>query len=134
MPGYKVLISQPQKDEVIDCSGNSPTKLIRLLMNVYFTLDVLAVSSCFGSRKFQCLDKDIILACLSELHLSLDLFIHFHKISFFSFFCCRVCHIEASQCDKINTGGCNQRQVCKLPKKANNKIKACLKTCFNLFI
>ena len=85
VPGYKVLISQPLKDEVIDCSSNSPTKLIRLLMNVYFTPDVLAVSSCFGSRKFQCLDKEIILACLSESPpLILDSFIHFHKFIFFS--------------------------------------------------
>ena len=62
-----MFISRPQKDEVLDCSGNSPTKLIRLLLNVYFKLDVLAASSCFESRKFKALDKDVILACLSKL-------------------------------------------------------------------
>jgi hypothetical protein len=35
-----------------------------MLMMVFFKPDVLAASSCFGSRKFPQLDEDIVLACL----------------------------------------------------------------------
>jgi hypothetical protein len=68
VPGYSALVSQPQLDEVVDCSGKSPTKLIRMLMMVFFKPDVLAASSCFGSRKFPQLDEDIVLACLSKFY------------------------------------------------------------------
>ena len=66
LPGYGVMISQPQLDELMDCSGGSPTKMIRNLMMVYFKPSTLAQSSCFGSRKYPALDKFVISACLSK--------------------------------------------------------------------
>ena len=66
VPGYGVMITQRQLDEAIGESNGSPTRLIRNLMSVFFTREELAHSSCYGSRFNAALDKDIIMACISE--------------------------------------------------------------------
>ena len=65
MEGYGVYLTQRQLDEAVDNSGNSPTKLVRNLMNVFFKPKVLAASSAFGLRKHPSLDK-IISACICK--------------------------------------------------------------------
>ena len=96
--GYSTLITQLQLDEVIDCSGASPTKMIRNLLMVYFPPQTLAKSSCFGGRKFPALDKQIIGACLSESLLSCSkpsLILHFYPLY-------RICHEETPNNTKIH--------------------------------
>ena len=66
VPGYTVYVTQPQVDEVVDSSGGSATKMMQNPLMVFFTPNVLAKSSCFGSRKFPGLQKDIVTACLSK--------------------------------------------------------------------
>ena len=66
VPGYGVVLSQRQLDEVIDNSGNSPTRLIRNLMSSFFTREVLASLSALGGRMNKALDNDVIAACLSK--------------------------------------------------------------------
>lgn len=66
MPGYGILLEQVQLDEVEGCSNGSPTRLIRNLLSAFFSREELALSSCYGSRVHRALDKDIVLACLSE--------------------------------------------------------------------
>ena len=66
VPGYGVVITQRQLDEAIGESNDSPTRLIWNLMWVFFTREELARFSCYGSPFNAALDKDIILACISE--------------------------------------------------------------------
>ena len=66
IPGYGVKCTQRQINEVeASCSG-SPTKMIRKFMSVFFSEDVLAKSSCYGSRGKDQLDGDIVAACISK--------------------------------------------------------------------
>ena len=76
-----MYITAAQLDESLDISGNSPTKLIRNLLMVYFSPQVLANSSAFGNRKFPALDKGILAACLSEsLQCQIEIFFAFAVI------------------------------------------------------
>ena len=61
-----MYLSKRQLEEAIDQSNNSPTKLIRNLLTVFFTPSVLASSSCGGTRKFPCLNRDVIAACIRK--------------------------------------------------------------------
>ena len=65
--GYGVMVTQRQLDEAEGESNGSPTRLIRNLISVFFSREELARSSCYGSRQNPALDKDILLACISEL-------------------------------------------------------------------
>lgn len=65
VPGYGVRLSQRQLDEAVDSSNHSPTRLIRNLISVFFTKEVLAASSAYGGRHNGALDQDILAACLS---------------------------------------------------------------------
>ena len=65
-PGYGVKCTQRQIDEV-EATCDAPTKMIRKLMNVFFTEETLAQSSCYGSRgKQDQLDGDVVAACISK--------------------------------------------------------------------
>ena len=66
VPGYGVYLTQKQLDAAVDASKGSPTKLIRNLMGVFFTPDVLAVSSAQGTRNNRALDSDIVQACIHK--------------------------------------------------------------------
>ena len=70
MEGYGIYLSKRQLDEAVDTAGGSPTKLIRNLVGVFFTRDVLASSSVYGKGKNPALDGDIVSACLSKLYSS----------------------------------------------------------------
>lgn len=58
VPAYGIMLSQRQLDEAVDSSNNCATKLLRNLIGVFFTRDVLARSSAYGGRKNIALDKD----------------------------------------------------------------------------
>ena len=64
--GYGVFLSQRQLDAAVDASKDSPTRLIRNLMHVFFAPDVLAVSSACATRKHKGLDADIVQACIRK--------------------------------------------------------------------
>ena len=64
VPGYGVMATKRQLDEAEGESNSSPTRLIRNLMSVFFSREELA---CYGSRVNVALDRDIVLACISEL-------------------------------------------------------------------
>ena len=66
MTGYGVFLTQKQLDAALDSSKGSPTKLIRCLVGVFFTAEVLATSSACGTRKHAALDSDIIQACIRK--------------------------------------------------------------------
>ena len=66
MEGYGIYLSNRQLDEAVDTAGGSPTKLMRHLIGVFFTRDVLASSSVYGKGKNPSLDRDIVSACLSK--------------------------------------------------------------------
>lgn len=64
---YGVHLTKRQLEGAVDQSCFSPTRLIKNLLNVFFTPAVLASSSCFVTRKFPALNQDIVGACFSEL-------------------------------------------------------------------
>ena len=66
MPRYGVMLTQRQLDEVDGESNQSPTRLIRNLMSVFFSREELARSSCYGSHQNSPLDNDILGACISK--------------------------------------------------------------------
>ena len=68
VPGYGVTCTQRQIDEVQANGKKSPTKMIRLLLNVFFTEEDLASLSCYGNgtKSSKRLDGDIIAACISK--------------------------------------------------------------------
>ena len=49
--GYGIYLSKWQLDKAVDTAGGSQTKLIRNLIGVFFTRDVLASSSVYGKGK-----------------------------------------------------------------------------------
>ena len=61
-----MYIGQRQLHEAEDSSRGSPTRLMRNLIGVFFTKEVLASSSAYGGRKNKALDQDIMGACLSK--------------------------------------------------------------------
>ena len=63
--GYGVKCTQRQLDEV-EANSGSPTKMIRLFMDTFFTEEELGRSSCYGNRNNERLDGDIIAACISK--------------------------------------------------------------------
>ena len=64
--GYGVKCTQRQLDEVEANSIGSPTKMIRLFMDTFFTEEELGQSSCYGNRNNERLDGDIIAPCISK--------------------------------------------------------------------
>ena len=63
---YEVKCTQRQLDEVEANSSGSPTKMIRLFMDTFFTEEELGLSSCYGNINNEWLDRDIIAACKSN--------------------------------------------------------------------
>ena len=70
--GYGVYLTKRQLDEAVDQSCNSPSRLIRNLLMVFFTPSVMASSSCLGTRKFPALNNDIIGACFSKAYMYIN--------------------------------------------------------------
>uniref|UniRef100_A0A1X7T210 BEN domain-containing protein n=1 Tax=Amphimedon queenslandica TaxID=400682 RepID=A0A1X7T210_AMPQE len=66
VPGYGAMLTQRQLDDVEGESNQSPTRLIRNLMSAFFTREVLAKTSYYGSRLNDPLNKDILGACISK--------------------------------------------------------------------
>ena len=64
--GNGVYLTRRQLDECVDGAGSSSTRLMRNLLNVFFTPDQLAKSSAMGTRVHKGLDQDILSACISE--------------------------------------------------------------------
>ena len=67
--GYGVYITKRELDDAEDSSRNSPTRLIRNLITIFFPKELLATSSAYGGRINKALDKDILGACLSSLYV-----------------------------------------------------------------
>ena len=76
--GYGVYLTQRQLDEAINCS--STTKLIRNLMRVFFSREVLA-SSVLGKCSNPALDKHIVSACIHKLdkNSAVDPYVHLYE-------------------------------------------------------
>ena len=66
IPGYGVLLTPRQLDDGEAKSNGTPTRLIRNLISIFFSRDILARSSCYGSRNNNALDPDILSACISK--------------------------------------------------------------------
>lgn len=64
--GYGIFLSQPQLDAAVE-NGGTPTKLMRNLLNVFFSMETLAESSAYGSRGRPALDPDILTGCIGKL-------------------------------------------------------------------
>ena len=64
--GYGVKCTQRQLDEVEANSSGSPTKLIRLFMDTFFTEEELGLSSCYGNMNNERLDGNITAACMHK--------------------------------------------------------------------
>jgi len=62
--GYGVYLTQRQLDEVVDSSGDVPTRLMRNLLATFFTPDILSKSSALGKGKHPALEPDILGACI----------------------------------------------------------------------
>ena len=77
-----MYLSKRQLEEAIDQSNNSPTKLIRNLLTVFFTPSVLASSSCGGTRKFPCLNRDVIALVYVSLLIVCTSFIYIVLITY----------------------------------------------------
>ena len=45
--GYGVTLTKRQLDEAMDNSSGSPTRLIRNLMRIFFSKEILAISSAY---------------------------------------------------------------------------------------
>lgn len=101
--GYGVRLSRRQLDEALDNSSGSSTKLIRNLMSVFFSKDVVAASSALGGRKNQALHQDIIGACLRKSIY--DMFNTVKDSSIVVSLICRICVVKA-RCSKV----CTHRQ------------------------
>ena len=61
-----MYLTRRQLDEAVDQSCGSPTKLIRNLLMAFFSPSTLAASSCYGTRRYPALNKDIIGACFRK--------------------------------------------------------------------
>ena len=66
VPGYGVFLTQRQLDAALDGAKESPTRLMRNLVGTFFTPEVLAVSSVYGTGKHAALDRDIIDTCIRK--------------------------------------------------------------------
>ena len=75
--GYGVYLTKRQLESVKDLSQDSPTRMIRNLLMVFFKPSILAVSSCFGSGENPALNRDILEACFSELIIIVIILIEF---------------------------------------------------------
>ena len=64
--GYGIYLTRRQLDAAVDGAKNSPTRLVRNLMSVFFTPEILATSSAFGTRVHRALDKDIVETCIRK--------------------------------------------------------------------
>ena len=68
VPGYYgVRLSQRQLDKAVDNSSGSPGRLVRNLMRIFFSKEMLATFQCPTN---QALDPDIIGACLRKNYLN----------------------------------------------------------------
>ena len=68
VPGYGVFLTQRQLDAALDGAKDSPTRLMRNLVGTFFTPEVLAVSSVYGTGRHAraALDRDIIDTCIRK--------------------------------------------------------------------
>lgn len=69
MEGYRVMLTKRQLDCAVDCAGSSPTKLMRNLLSVFFSADILAESSVLGKKGRAPLDRDTLDACIRKSDL-----------------------------------------------------------------
>ena len=120
---YGVFLSRRQLDEAVAGSSNSPTKLIRNLLSVFFTRETLAGSSAFGSRTNPPLDREIVSACIHKfirivvLALSSNYTLVAFKIqSLLLLDPNRVCAVIPPGFKK-RPCRCYKRQMCKLQEK-----------------
>jgi len=88
--GYGVYLTQRQLDEVVDSSGDVPTRLMRNLLATFFTPDILSKSSALGKGKHPALDPDILGACISKFTIVIPYHIF---ILCGSFFINRICAV-----------------------------------------
>ena len=63
VPGYGIRCTIRQKDEAVS-SSTSPGRLIRRLLPIFFSPEMLATHSCSGRGKNPPLDEDVIAACI----------------------------------------------------------------------
>ena len=66
VPGHGVVLTQRQLDAANASSKGNPTRQIRSLVSVFFTPEVLAISSAMGTRRHQALDSEIVEACICK--------------------------------------------------------------------
>lgn len=62
--GYGVFLTKRQLDEAVDSASGIPTRLMRNLLAVFFSPDVLGMSSALGKGKHPALNPDILGACI----------------------------------------------------------------------
>ena len=78
--GYGVHLTQRQLDGAVS-GAKSNTHLMRNLLGVFFTKEVLATSSALGTRRHKALDKQILDACIL-CKLILNLYAKMYKRNF----------------------------------------------------
>lgn len=120
--GYGVYLTKRQLDEAMDQSCNSPTRLVRNLLMVFFPPNVLAASSCYGNRKLPALNKDIVSACISKLHNS-DQY-HLHIITLYHLEYTQTVHptcMRSIIVDAINDKCANYRRRSRTVGQTQNK-------------
>ena len=49
--GYGVVLTKRQLDCAVDCAGSSLTKLMRNILSVFFSADILVQSSALGEKE-----------------------------------------------------------------------------------
>ena len=66
MKGYGVYLSRMKLNIALGNSHGQPGKLVRKLLAVFFTPEVLGQSSVMGTRKFGALDQSVLSAIISK--------------------------------------------------------------------
>ena len=107
--GYGIFLSKRQLDEALASHGNSPCRLIRNLMSIFFDNDTLAGSSCYGTRKHKELDRDVTAASISRF----DSYRYMLNLSYD--FRVRAINIQGNS--TVHIGRCHKRQMCQCTTK-----------------
>ena len=71
-----VKCAHHQIDEVESSCSESPTKMIRKLISIFFGEEVVAKSSCYGSRGNAKLDEDVVAACIIKQNMTTEECMH----------------------------------------------------------
>jgi len=66
VPGYGIYATQQDIDDCVYSSRDSPTRLMRNLLTIFFPRRILAALSVYGSRSNRALDKSTSHACLRK--------------------------------------------------------------------